>query len=180
MNLEHHWAYVLGVAAQRLNNNKTPRHVAKYGDELEIMGAAGELAARIFLGVSLEMGVHFDGGIDIVYGRHNVDVKATKLTPNITYRYLQWPILKPIISDIILMTVVNTGTKHATVIGYATKRDLESAVANMAREIPCVEIPFINLRAPWELVAERELGTTCSIVGKSLIRRSAGLQMQGS
>jgi hypothetical protein len=167
VNLAHHWDYVLDVAAQRLQNNKTPRHVAKYGDELEIMGAAGELAARIFLGVSLTMGVHFDGGVDIEYGRHNIDVKATKITPGIAYRYLQWPIWKPVISDVILMTVVNTGTKHATIIGYALKTDLECAVANMARETPCVEIAFSSLRPAWELVAERELGSTCSIVGQA-------------
>ena len=177
MNLEHHWGYVLDVAAKRLQNNKTPRHIAKYGDELEIMGAAGELAARIFLGAPLEMGVHFDGGIDITYGRHNVDVKATKITPGIAYRFLQWPIWKPVVSDIILMTVVNIGTKHATVIGYATRKDLESAVANMAREVPCVEIPFVGLRAPWELVAEKELGPSCFIVGqtKSATRKYAEL-----
>ena len=130
------------------------------------MGAAGELAARIFLGASLEMSVHFDGGVDIVYGKHTVDVKATKITPGIAFRYLQWPIWKSVVSDVILMTVVNAGTKNATVVGYATREDLVGAVANMAREIPCVEIPFINLRAPWELVAEKELGNSCSIVGK--------------
>ena len=175
MNLEHHWNYVLDVAAQRLKNNKTPKHVAKYGDELEIMGAAGELAARIFLGSDLDMGVHFDGGVDIYYGRHRIDVKATKITPGIAYRFLQWPIWKPVISDVILMTVVNIGTKQASVIGYATKSDLENAVANMAREIPCVEISFQNLRAPWELVAEKELGSTCLLVGKLAVPRLDGL-----
>ena len=179
MNLEHHWGYILDVAAQRLHNNKTAHHIAKYGDELEVMGAAGELAARIFLGVSLEMGVHFDGGVDINYGRHRVDVKATKLTPGIAYRFMQWPIWKDIKSDIILMTVVNVPTMHAMIIGYATKEDLVNATANMAREVPCVEIPFVNLRPCWELVADKELNT-CSMAGQTRLaaQKYAEFQIQ--
>jgi len=177
MNLEHHWAYVLDIAAQRLANNKTPKHNAKYGDDIEIMGAAGELAARIFLGEPLRMGVHFDGGVDIQCGHWSVDVKATKFTPGIAHRYLQWPIWKTVRSDVILMTVVNIETKQATIIGYAMKTDLENATANMARDVPCVEIPFTSLRAPWELVAEKEFNI-CSIVGKLAGPKPGALQTQ--
>jgi ankyrin repeat protein len=48
MNLQSDWGYILEVAERRLKNNRTPRHIASEKGRLEIIRAAGEVAARRF------------------------------------------------------------------------------------------------------------------------------------
>ena len=51
MDLSKSWPYIVKVAERRLQNNVTERQVWEYGDDIEIMGAAGELAALRELGL---------------------------------------------------------------------------------------------------------------------------------
>ena len=153
MYLTPHWKYIEEVARQRLANNKTSRHIADYGTEIETMGAAGELAARIFFGLSTELHTHFDRGTDFKWAGKNVDVKTTKLTPKLLYRFLQWPITKPIKCDIVLLTAVSVQNKSGLVVGYLTGEEMKSAAVNQDRDYPCREIPTSMLRPAWMLFA---------------------------
>ena len=96
MDLSRSWKYIEYIARQRLKHNQTKRHVSDYGTEIEIIGAAGELAARRFLGLSDKLHFRFDQGVDIKTPSRSIDVKATKLTPLLRHRYLQWPKKKPV------------------------------------------------------------------------------------
>jgi len=164
MDLTKYWPYVTDVASRRLRNNRTPRHVDDYGEQLEIIGAAGELAARIFLGAPLEMAVNFDNGVDIRYAGTTIDVKATSLTPGIARKYLQWPLGKIIKADIIILTAVNRAEMHAAVIGYATKVEVRLAPVNSDRSRPCMEIPVSALHPVWELIAKEHAGRKCRLL----------------
>jgi hypothetical protein len=77
MNLQSDWAYILEVAERRLKYNKTPRHIASEKGRLEIIGAAGEVAARRFLGLPERLHNHFDGGVDLNWRGYRIDVKST-------------------------------------------------------------------------------------------------------
>lgn len=151
MDLSRDWPYLEEVAATRLRNNKTQYHINKYGTQIEILGAAGELAARRFYG--LDEGLHrgFDDGYDFKLNGYRVDVKATHLTKNIQHRFLQWPHFKPINADIILMTAIDLNKKKATVLGYATRPEVEVAPINYTRDVPCMEISVSNLHPAWHL-----------------------------
>ena len=153
MNLSRDWDYLVKVATLRLASNKTPRHVSLFGSEIELIGAAGELAARRFLGIDEALGTTFDGGVDLEYAGRTIDVKATKMTPKLRYRYLQWPEWKPVKSDIILLTAVDVLEKNATVVGFALREEIKDGAVNYERDIPCYEIPILKLRSPWELLA---------------------------
>jgi hypothetical protein len=155
MDLSRSWAYIEQVANHRLENNKTERHVAEYGTYIEVIGAAGELAARRFLGLSEELHEHFDGGTDLFYKDIRVDVKATVWTTKIARRYLQYPIWKPVRADVVLLTAINIDRRSALILGYARPDDLKRAPVNNTRDYPCVEIPIPKLRkASWLLLAE--------------------------
>ena len=65
MDLGAQWQYIEQVAAERLQNNKTKRHVSHYGTYIEVIGAAGELAAHRFLGLPETLHTHLDGGCDM-------------------------------------------------------------------------------------------------------------------
>lgn len=149
MDLSGVWDYVQLVADRRRDNNRTPWHIDV--KRLETVGAAGELAARQFLGLSIKLHLNFDGGQDLVWKGWRVDVKATRLTPFIGYRYLQWPIGKPIKCDFILMTAVDEQSYQAIPIGYATAEEVKSAPINRSRSMPCHEIPVSKLHPLWEL-----------------------------
>ena len=151
MDLTGSWEYLQEVASRRLSKNKTPRHVYRYGTEIEVLGAAGELAARRFLGLPEELHANFDHGTDILWHGLSVDVKATVLTPRIAYRYLQWPEWKYVKADIVIMTAVDLRDKQATVLGYALRSDVLSAPINRERDTPCHEIPVPDLRPAWQL-----------------------------
>lgn len=149
MDLGHKWSYIQKVAKQRLRNNKTMFHVDRYGDDIEVLGAAGEIAARRFLGLPEKLHLNKDNGIDLYWRGWKVDVKATRMTKNLDYRFLQWPHYKPIKADIIFMTAVNLKYKKATVIGFATANELSTAPINTSRDIPCHEISVKILHPAW-------------------------------
>lgn len=151
MDLSPKWDYVLATAAERLDHNKTARHVARYGTDIEVLGVAGEIAARRFLGLSENLHTHFDGGGDLVWRGWLIDVKATRLTPRLEYRFLQWPASKPVKTEIVLLTAVDINNRLATVVGMAYAKDVHEAPVNSTRDYPCHEIPVRNLRPIWEL-----------------------------
>jgi hypothetical protein len=155
MDLTGSWKYIEEVARSRLAHNRTPRHIPGYGDELEILGAAGELAARRFLGFDDRLHTHFDGGVDMAINGKTLDVKATHITPKIRYRYLQWPVSKKVVSDYIVLTGVDMQTRQAVVIGYATRIEIQNAPVNTQRLSPCHEIPVWKLHPAWELLVRK-------------------------
>jgi hypothetical protein len=151
MDLSRKWKYLQSVAKTRLANNKTIYHIDRYGTDIEVLGAAGELAARRFLGLPEKLHLKRDNGIDLYWRGYKVDVKATHMTKYLHHRYLQWPHYKPIKADIILMTAVDLRRKRATVIGFATAHEVISAPINAARNIPCHEIIMTRLHPAWRM-----------------------------
>src|SRR5512133_207525 len=91
MDLNGSWDYIERIARSRLSHNKTKRHVYDYGEGIEVIGVAGEIIVRRFLGLDETVHEGFDHGVDMSYFGMRIDVKATVLTPNANYRYLQWP-----------------------------------------------------------------------------------------
>lgn len=154
MDLSGSWNYIKRISRSRLAHNKTSHHVSDYGDGIELIGVAGEIVARRFLGLPEELHEGFDGGVDLVYGGMKVDVKATLLTPNIGHRFLQWPETKRIKSDIVLLTAVDPILQIGTILGYANRHDVLNAHVNYERFNPCHEIPVRDLKPAWELEAE--------------------------
>ena len=152
MDLSAAWPYLEAVAAERLLNNITERHVSMYGPEIELLGAAGELAARRFFQVSEQLHTHFDQGADIVYKDIRIDVKATHWTPKVLRRHLQWAIWKQIRADVILLTAINLQQKSAILVGYALPHEILRAPVNEDRFIACHEIPVPRLRKPSKLL----------------------------
>lgn len=159
MDLSGSWAYLEEVASHRLENNKTAWHVSRYGPDIELLGAAGELAARRYLGLPEILNEHFDGGFDLFYKGYSIDVKATHLTPRLAFRSLQWPEWKPIRADIILMTAVDLKEMIAAMVGYAYKLEVLEAPINKERDIPCHEISAVLLHPTWELIARVYAGS---------------------
>jgi hypothetical protein len=157
MDFSREWKYLQQVSKKRLHNNKTGRHVSRYGEEIELIGAAGELAARRFLGIPQSLHEVFDGGVDLIWKGKTVDVKATQLTPKIMHRYWQWPEWKDIRADIILMTAVNLKEKQAAVLGYVYAQELKDAPINLERHFPCHEIPVPLLHPAYLLIAPGKL-----------------------
>lgn len=153
MNLAGDWTYITEIANVRRAQNQTPRHVdISY---LEVIGAAGELAARRFLGMNEELHQSFDGGHDFHWHGYTVDVKATKLTPLVAHRYLQWPVWKPVKSDIVFMLGVSEPERIAVPLGFAYKSEVDNAPINDTRTTPCHEIPVPDLHPAWELFTLR-------------------------
>jgi hypothetical protein len=154
MDLSGSWEYIEKAARGRLAHNKTKRHVYDYGESLEIIGVAGEVIARRFLGLPELVHEGFDNGIDIEYFGMKMDVKATILTPNASHRFLQWPDWKKIHAEYIIATVIDPINQLGTVIGYARKSEIFNAPINKTRSTPCHEIPFVELHPAWELIVE--------------------------
>ena len=151
MNLAPDWDYLKKVAERRLQNNQTIYHVDRYGDDIEVLGAAGELAARRFLGLPEKLHLTKDDGIDLYWRGWTVDVKATHMTKNLEHRFLQWPHYTPIKADIILMTAVHLKWRKATVIGFATGDEVNTAPINTERKSPCHEISVKLLHPAWRM-----------------------------
>ena len=149
MDLTAAWPYIEEIARKRLSHNITARHVSRYGPELETIGAAGELAARRFLGLPEYLHTHFDGGTDMIVGHTRIDVKTTKL--DLAHKYMKWPYWKRVKAPIILMTVVDILRKEALVVGYATREDILASTINMQRSTMCYELPIKDLRKASEL-----------------------------
>lgn len=154
MDLSGSWWYIEDTARNRLARNKTRRHVSDYGEGIEVIGVAGELLVRRFLGLVERVHEGFDHGVDIRYCGMRMDVKATILTPNAYYRFLQWPNWKEIRADFIIMTAVDPINRMGTIIGYATRDEMQVAPVNPIRARPCLEIPFGSLHPVWELIVE--------------------------
>lgn len=154
MNLDGSWTYISDTARSRLAHNKTERHVYQYGEGIELIGVAGEIVARRFLGLDEKVHDRFDQGVDISFMGRKIDVKATILTPKIEFRFLQWAIWKQIKCDIILMTAIDPIHRYGTVLGYATSKEMELAPINYTRFSPCHEIPVKALHPGWELMTE--------------------------
>lgn len=154
MDLSGSWQYIESTARSRLAHNKTKRHVSDYGGGIEIIGVAGELLVRRFLGLPEKVHEGFDGGVDINYFGMKLDVKATVLTPNIGFRYLQWPEWKKFKAEYIVMTAIDPVLKIGTLLGYATRDEMRAAPVNRDRLIACHEIPVADLHPIWELEAE--------------------------
>jgi hypothetical protein len=155
MDLTGSWEYIIRTARSRLEHNKTEHHIDLYDDQIEIIGVAGEITARRFLGLSEEVHIERDGGVDLFYNHQRVDVKATLLTPATDHRYLQWPKWRTIAADIILMTAVDPIHMSSTVLGYATRKEMRSAPVNTKRQIPCHEIAVVDLHPAYELIIRR-------------------------
>lgn len=155
MDLAGSWGYIEQVASHRLANNQTPRQVSIYGTDIETLGAAGEIAARRFLGMPEKLHEHFDHGYDITWRGLLIDVKTTHLTPKIAHRFMQWPEWKIVKAEIILMSAVDLEGKQATVMGYAYKDEILASPINQTRYTPCHEIAMYALHPAWELLTLR-------------------------
>lgn len=151
MDLSKDWPVLQRVSRARLAHNKTRFHIAKYGPEIELLGTAGEFAARRFLGLSTTLHDKFDGGVDLIWRGWTVDVKTTKLVKTLDRRSLQWPEGKPCKADLVLLVAVNTHTKRACAVGWIWARDVVLAPVNTERHQPCHELPIPTLMPLWRL-----------------------------
>jgi hypothetical protein len=146
MDLAPQWQYLENIAAERLKNNQTKHHKSEYGTYIELIGAAGELAARRFFQLPEELHTHLDGGTDMWFKDMRIDIKATLWTPKLQHRNLQWPIDKVLKADVVLLTAVNINEKAAIMVGYALPHDIGRAPVNTERDYACYEIPIPRLR----------------------------------
>jgi hypothetical protein len=154
MDLRGSWRYITDTARNRLATNKTVRHVEEYGDAIEVLGVAGEVTARRFLGLPEEVHAGFDGGADIVYCGMRIDVKATVLTPKVNFRFLQWPKWKQIKADFVLLTAIDPISQQSVILGYATPFEILNSKLNETRDYPCYEIEVTKLHPGYMLVVE--------------------------
>jgi hypothetical protein len=155
MDLSGSWEYILSIARSRLAHNITPHHVYAFGEEIEVIGVAGEVAARRYLGLVENVHEGFDNGVDILLGGMKIDVKTTILTPKLNHRFLQWPITKFVKSDVVLFMAVDPLSKQAVAVGYATKNEIAKAAINTTRSNPCREIPVPDLHPSYELIMKQ-------------------------
>lgn len=155
MDLSGSWSYIEKVARNRLANNKTPHHITQYGEGIELLGAAGEIVARRFLGKPEILHEGFDGGVDFFYLGKRIDVKATELHRNFGVKNLQWPDRKRIKCDIVLLTGIDLKNKFGAVIGYVPSYVVKRAPVNYRRALPCHEIPISELIQPYMLLVQR-------------------------
>lgn len=156
MDLGEHWHYVETVARIRLQHNKTDRHISRYGPEIEVIGAAGELAARLYLGLSENLHTGFDNGVDLVWKGWTVDVKSSKLVPKLPYMSLQYPEYKKVKADIQFLIAVDIDNQVATPVGWATREMVLNSPINRQRYQPCHEISVRELINPWALYTLEE------------------------
>jgi len=156
MDLSGYWEYILEIAAERLENNKTRRHVEKYGTALEVRGAAAEVAARLYFGLDPHgLHTHFDGGTDLKYAGYQVDVKSTKLVRTMEFRALQWAIDRDVTPDVVVFVGIHQRQRVAAMLGYAWRWEVKRAAVNFQRNQPCYEVPITRLHPLWELVAKQ-------------------------
>jgi hypothetical protein len=148
MDLGSDWPYIQRIAAERLRHNKTTHHRANYGTEIEVMGAAGELAARRYLGLDEELGTHFDGGVDLSLHGVTVDVKSTRPYS----KWLQVAYYKRVAADIILMMAVNLKRQTARPFGFAWREEILGAPLDLRMDDTCHRIPVEELHSVQELL----------------------------
>lgn len=155
MNLEPYWDYILEVSRQRLAHNQSRYHVSQYGTQLEVRGAAGELAARLYFGMEPVLHGHYDGGIDLFYAGKSIDVKTQKLVRAMEYRFLQWPEKKEVSAEIVVAAAVQLRQKRAAMLGWVRREEVLSQPVNFERPYPCREVAIVDLHPMWRLVAEQ-------------------------
>lgn len=148
MDLSSDWPYIQHIAAERLRHNKTTHHRARYGTEIEIMGAAGELAARRYLGLNEELGTHFDGGVDLFLHGLSIDIKSTRPYS----KWLQVAYFKRVSADLILMMAVSIKHKTARPFGFAWREEILSAPLDLRMDDACHHIPVEELHPAQELL----------------------------
>jgi hypothetical protein len=151
MDLSGSWEYIQKASGSRLANNITPRHRYELGVGAEVVGVAGEVVARRFLGLPEMVHEGFDHGVDIKWAGMTIDVKATILTRNLAHRLLQWPKWKRVKSEIVLLTAIDPVIQAGVVVGFAYRHEVEEAPINDTRSQPCHEIAVPDLHQPWEL-----------------------------
>lgn len=147
------WPYILYIAKERLRYNKTVRHIENDGT-YEILGAAGELAARRFLRMNEKLHIKFDHGADLLLfegtRKHRiVNVKATHWDPY--HHYLLWPTTCHICCDIAMSTLVDIPNKRAKIAGWTTSQAVANATINPKRDQECHEIRLEKLLSPYLL-----------------------------
>ena len=152
MNLGSSWRYLEGVSRSRLAHNKTRHHIYEYGTEIELLGCCGELVVRRFLGLGERLHTEFDGGCDLVWRGRKIDVKATRLTPRLNFRNLQWPLSKKVKADIVVMTAVNIEDRFGIVVGWCWGSKVSQSAVNRERFVACYEMPITELEPPWKLM----------------------------
>lgn len=166
MNLKPDWHYIKAIAAIRLAQNRTERHIwpedISAGNkkheylvgevtDLEMMGVAGEFMVRRLFGESEDLHTRFDDGVDIRHLALDIDVKTTRWEQQLEGRFLQWRETKPINCDVVVMCALSLKFKHGLILGYATAREVMNAPVNKARRWPCHEIHIDDLHPIWHL-----------------------------
>jgi len=162
-NFARKWNYILRVSRTRLKNNRTPFHVESKDGKFEVIGAAGEMAARRYFGLKEELHLHFDGGTDMKFHGLRINVKATEYSLVKPRHFLQWPIEKDINCDVAVMTMVDLLNKRVAVIGFALQDELLVAPINHKRPYTCREIPIRDLHPIADLKCK-------SVTGKPYVR----------
>lgn len=152
MNLGADWAYINKIAQERYAGVKTKWSVVKYGDKLEIMGAAGEIAVRRLLRIDPRLHVGMDDGVDIIWRGHTIDVKTTTKFPRVELTMLRWPLTKSVKADIIVLVLFNEKEKEADIVGYIPGSEVTKGTINNKVDIPCYEIPATKFRCIYNLL----------------------------
>jgi len=150
IDLKDRWEYITQVATYRLEHNQTTHHHV-YCSDSELLGAAAEVGVRRYFGLSERLQLGLDQGVDILLNNKRVDIKATKWSRTMWFKYMQWQENKPIKCDLVLMCGVDTETMMVELFGYATRKDIQKAPINTTRQAACHEISIGILRPLWEL-----------------------------
>jgi len=140
------WDYILDVARERLVANFHRHNSHRLGDHIEVLGVAGELAARRFLGLPERVLGVGDPGWDIEIPSTDVlgdpyvwtiDVKSRPWIEGFWRMPLQWPLHKPMRADLALLVFVHLAERRAAVVSFAGKEDLEAAPIDTGGLMPC-------------------------------------------
>jgi hypothetical protein len=146
MDLRADWGYILDLAARR-RRSQNQWYIPNDGS-YDIIGAAGELAARRFFGLPEDLHAGYDGGVDFIYRGVKVDVKSTLMRHLRKEGLLQWPRRKEIKADIVLLMCIDLEAQRATPVGYATRDIILNARQNDTSKVPCFEVPIEALENP--------------------------------
>lgn len=145
------WEKIEQAAHERLaSNGRTTRQVSDDG-RLELLGAAGERAAREFLELGGDLHIGLDEGRDMTWKGWKLDVKTTKLAGGMAFYHLQWPVGKQIKPDIVFLWAVDLSRQWASPLGWTWGMELAKARINHHRPRPCYEIRVTELFNPYAL-----------------------------
>jgi hypothetical protein len=153
MRIGQYQEYILAVAEQRLRLNKHRKgHVSHWGDQLEKIGAAGELAARLLLSASpTKLSNGFDDGVDLYWRGYAIDVKSIMPTKPLGRYNLRIPVTSSLTADIFLLMAADVEEWKAFPIGWAWREEVAQAPINLQAYNPCRDIPVPELHRLWEL-----------------------------